>query len=302
MTRPKVDLLIIGGSGLLGSVLIKFFNDAYITYNSTPIENKNAIRLDISDSESLKFLLAKLEPKNIIVTSALTDVDKCEKFPELAYKINRDPFVILTNYLRNHSGRLIQISTDYVFSGERGNYKEEDGRNPINVYGKSKKEAEDIIINSKANYSIIRTSGTFGINASTGKKNFFTWMYDNLRNGIEVKLLQDQIYSPVLNLILAKAIYEIYEGEIPGIIHFSSADSISRLEFGLLVAEKFNLDKGLIKPAAMNQMNWVAKRPKNSSLNNEKALRILNSKPVRVSEELNILKNSLSNGDQASGK
>jgi dTDP-4-dehydrorhamnose reductase len=120
------------------------------------------------------------------------------------------------------NGRLIQISTDYVFSGEKGNYVEEDKRDPINIYGKTKREAEDIIMNSEIDYTIIRTSGIFGINEATGKTNFFLWVYRNLREKREIHLVKDQFYSPTLNTFLARAIKEIYERDLSGIFHFSS--------------------------------------------------------------------------------
>ena len=283
-------VLIIGGSGLLGSKICEIFPDAFATYNITQISRKNTFKLDISDSDSLKFMLDKLDPDTIIVTAALTDVDKCELNPEMAVKINTEPFRYIASYLKKKGGRLIQISTDYVFSGEKGNYIENDERNPVNVYGKTKMEAEDIIINSGINYALIRTSGIFGINESTGKNNFFTWLYSNLRKGNEISLIIDQFYSPVLNSVLAEAIHEIYEKEMDGIIHFSSLDAISRFEFGTLVADIFNLEKGNIHPTRMDNMPWKAKRPKNSSLNNDKAMKMVTKKPITVSQELNIVR------------
>jgi len=283
-------LLILGGSGLLGSKISELFPEAFATYNNTHISKRNTFKLDISDRDSLKFALDKLEPDTIIVTAALTDVDKCEIHPEMAASVNTEPFNYITSYLKQKGGRLIQISTDYVFSGEKGNYSENDERKPVNVYGKTKMEAEDIIINSGINFSLVRTSGIFGSNESTGKNNFFTWIYNNLRTGNEIKLTIDQIYSPVLNSVLAEAIYEIHEREINGIIHFSSLDAISRFKFGTLVAEIFDLRKEHIYPARMEDMTWIAKRPKNSSLSNDKALKMMSIKPVTVSEELYMVK------------
>ncbi|MFP3257399.1 MAG: SDR family oxidoreductase [Candidatus Nanopusillus acidilobi] len=284
------NLIIIGASGLLGSELIKLFPDAIYTYNNTEIKHKNAYRLDITDQESLISLLKRFEIRDIIVTSALTDVDKCEIYPDLAYKINADPFKYITKYLKQVNGRLIQISTDYVFSGEQGNYSEEDFREPINVYGKSKKEAEDIILDSGIEYAIIRTSGIFGINKATGKTNFFLWIYNNLKENKEIYLVSDQYYSPTLNSILARAIREIYDREISGLIHFSSLDKISRLGFGYIVADIFGFDKNLIRETEMKDMKWKAKRPKDSSLNNEKAIKLLDEKPFTVFDEIKSIK------------
>jgi len=284
------NLLIIGGSGLLGSKVFELFPEAFATYNITQISRKNAFKLDISDRDSLKFTLDKLEPDTIIVTAALTDVDKCEMYPETASNVNTEPFKYIVSYLKRHGGRLIQISTDYVFSGEKGNYRESDERKPINVYGKTKMEAEDIIVDSRINFALVRTSGIFGVNESTGKSNFFTWLYSNLKNGNEVRLVTDQIYSPVLNTVLAEAIHEIYESEINGIIHFSSLDAISRFEFGIMMADIFDFNKENIYPARMEDMPWKAKRPKDSSLNNDRALRTMTRKPITVSQELNLIR------------
>jgi dTDP-4-dehydrorhamnose reductase len=281
--------LIIGGSGLLGSVLIDYFPDAFYTYNNTKIEKNNAYKLNILDTESIKFLLEKLYPKIIIVTAALTDVDKCEIDSELAYNINAKPFYIITDYIKKVNGRLIQISTDYVFSGQKGNYKEDDLRYPINIYGKTKMQAEDIIIGSGIDYTIIRTSGIFGINMATGKTNFFLWVYNNLKENKDIYLVNDQYYSPTLNTMLSKAVREIYEKEISGILHYSSLDKISRFEFGNLVAEVSGFDKNLIKETRMEYMNWKAKRPRDSSLNNEKAKKLLNNKPINVIDEIKMI-------------
>jgi dTDP-4-dehydrorhamnose reductase len=133
---------------------------------------------------------------------------------------------------------------------------------------------------------IIRTSGIFGINIATGKTNFFLWVYNNLKENKEIYLVSDQYYSPTLNTVLAKAIKEIYEREISGIIHFSSLDKVSRLEFGKMVAKVFRFDMNLIKETRMEYMNWKAKRPRDSSLNNEKAIKLLNNKPINVKEEI----------------
>jgi dTDP-4-dehydrorhamnose reductase len=140
---------------------------------------------------------------------------------------------------------------------------------------------------------IIRNTGIFGMNMATGKTNFFLWIYNNLKENKEIYLVSDQYYSPTLNTVLAKAIREIYEKEVLGIIHFSSLNKVGRLEFGNIIAEVFGLDKSLIKETRLEYMNWKAKRPRDSSLNNEKAVKLLNNKPIRVIDEIKISKHIL---------
>jgi len=293
MSDMMDKVLIIGGSGLLGSKLVDLFEDVYVTYNSTIIDRKNAYKIDISDTDSLALLLDKLAPKTIIVTAALTDVDKCELNLDLAYKTNTEPFYQITKYLKKVNGKLIQISTDYVFSGNEGNYSENDVREPVNVYGTTKRDAENIIMNSGIDYAIIRTSGIFGINRATGKANFFMWLYERLRENKEVNLVRDQYYSPTINTMLANATREISERNISGSIHFSSIDKINRFDFGNMVAQVFDLDKSLIHETTMKEMKWTAKRPKDSSLNNEKAIRLLYTKPINVLDEIHLIQRDL---------
>ncbi|MEM5819996.1 MAG: sugar nucleotide-binding protein [Candidatus Aenigmatarchaeota archaeon] len=147
-----------------------------------------------------------------------------------------------------------QKSTDYVFSGNESNYRENDNRNPINDYGKTKMNVEDIIMNSHIDYTIIRTSGIFGLNQTTGKTNFFLWVYNSLKDNKEIYLVSDQYYSSTYNSTLANAVKEIVDRDLPGIIHFSSKDRINRYDFGILVADIFNLEKTLIRKTIMEDM------------------------------------------------
>ena len=279
-------VLIIGGSGLLGSALVGLFPNAYFTFNHTEMNVANSFKLDISEQGALELLLEKVRPRTVIVTAAMTDVDRCELDPEMADRINTLPFITIVKYLSRVGGKVIQVSTDYVFSGEAGGYMEYDKREPINVYGKSKMKAEDIIIGSGIDHTIIRTSGIFGARESSGKVNFFLWVYKSLLNGKDISIVKDQYYSPTMNTNLAEAIAEIYDKDIDGILHFSSIDRVSRYDFALLIADAFSLNHDLIKPTLMSKMKWVAKRPRDSSLNSERAMKTLANKPLRVSEAI----------------
>ena len=287
-------VLIIGGSGLMGSALVGLFPNAYFTFNRTEMNIPNSFKLDISEQQALELLLGKVRPETVIVTAAMTGVDMCELDPEMAYRINALPFYTIVKYLSKLGGRIIQVSTDYVFSGEAGRYREYDKREPINVYGKSKMKAEDIIIGSGIDYTIIRTSGIFGIGESSGKVSFFLWVYRSLLSGKEISIVKDQYYSPTLNTSLANAIGEIYSKSIDGILHFSSINRISRYDFALLIAEAFTLKSDLIRPVSMNEMRWTARRPRDSSLSVEKSVTLLEKKPLKVEEEILLTKRQMS--------
>lgn len=159
--------------------------------------------------------------------------------PEMAYRINTLPFYTIVKYLSGVRGRIIQVPTGYVFSGEVGKYRACDKREPINVYGKSKMKGEDIIIDSRIDYTIIRKSGIFGARESSGKVNLFLWVSRSLLNGKEISIVKDQYYSPTMNTNLAEALAEIYGKGIDGVFHFSSIDGINRYDFALLIADTF---------------------------------------------------------------
>ena len=286
-------VLIIGGSGLLGSALVGLFPNAVFTFNRTEMNVPSSFKLDISEQGALELLLEKVKPETVIVTAAMTDVDRCELGPKMAYRINALPFYTIVKYLSKVRGKIIQVSTDYVFSGEAGRYREDDKREPMNVYGKSKMKAEDIIIGSGIDHTIIRTSGIFGARESSGKVNFFLWVYKSLLNGKEISIVKDQYYSPTMNTNLAEAIAEIYDKGIDGVLHFSSIDRISRYDFALLIADAFSLNHNLIKPTLMRNMKWVAKRPRDSSLSVEKSVALLEKKPLKVEEEILLSKEEM---------
>ena len=188
---------------------------------------------------------------------------------------------------------LVYVSTDYVFSGNKGMYTESDGTNPINYYGKTKLEAEKIVQNLMSNWCIVRPSVIYGSVPAAGKVNFVLWVLEKLRKGEQIKIITDQIISPTLNTNLAEMILEVAQKHLTGIYHLSGATPINRYDFASLIAETFDLDKKLIKPATSEEMNWTAKRPKNTSLIVDKASRELNKKPLMIKDALNQLKKEL---------
>jgi len=275
--------LIISGTGLLGSYLVKG-SDFDFTYRSGNYGPKRAHRIDLKELEKIRSFILDNKPKRVILSAALTDVDYCEEHPEEAFKINYEAPSVIAEAVKTYGGYLLFISTDYVFDGQKGLYTEEDTRNPIDVYGKSKELAEKHIESLGIRHAIVRTSAIFGGN--TQKKNFVLWVYKNLKNGVEISVV-NQIISPTLSSYLAKAVLEIVGKEIEGKIHVASKEPLSRVEIARRVKERFNL-KGSFK-VVESVPQWKAKRPKNSSLSVTKAENLLKNKPLSFEESLNEL-------------
>ena len=123
--------------------------------------------------------------------------------------------------------------------------------------------------------------------------NFALWIIERLRRGETVNVLKDQWNSPTLNTNLAEMILEIAERKLTGVYHLAGATRVSRYKFASMIAETFDLDKDLIRPVTMDKLEWIAPRPKDSSLDVLKAMKTLRKKPIRIEEALKRLREEI---------
>jgi dTDP-4-dehydrorhamnose reductase len=290
-------LLITGGSGLLGSkVAEKAILDGYKVYSGFNQHKARAgipVKLDICEKEVTNKVFTELKPEIVVHSAAITNVDKCEEDKELAWKVNAEGTKRIAELSREHGAFLIYVSTDYVFSGKEGTYRETDETKPINYYGATKLEGEKTVAAITAEWCIARPSVIYGSVPAAGKINFVLWVLDKLRAGEQIKIITDQYISPTFNTNLAEMIIEVARRRLTGIYHLSGATPINRYDFARLIAETFELDKNLIEPAKSEEMKWNAERPKNTSLNVEKASRTLSEKPLEIKDALNRLKEEI---------
>jgi len=157
-------LLLTGASGLLGSKIVELAREDYESiplHNTKPL-HPNSLKLDITDQNQVFSLFSKLEPDIVIHTASETNVDKCEAQREQAWRINVEGTHNIAFACSKVGAKLVYISTDYVFDGEKGNYEEEDEPNPMDYYGVTKLEGENQVISHCKNYAILRTSVLYG--------------------------------------------------------------------------------------------------------------------------------------------
>lgn len=287
----KKKILIIGGSGLLGKRLNEFLEktdyEVYATYHQNPIKKKGYFQLNITRKPDVIFIMKKIAPHIIIHTAADTNVDRCEINRKSAYEINVQGTKNVAVASENVGAKLMYISTDYVFDGKKGCYKEIDATNPINYYGVTKFEGEETVKTICSDFIIARTAVVYGYN----KKNFATWIIERLKKGNKINIVDDQYISPTLNVDLAEQLMAIIENDKQGVFHTAGAERINRYEFAIRIANSFDLDKTLINSVKMSDMNWVASRPYDSSLNVSKISRM--KKPYNIRKAIQILKDEM---------
>jgi len=291
-----VKLLITGASGLLGTKLCQIAlrenHQVYAAYSQHKPLYGTPVELNIVEPKAQRKALDKINPEAVVHAAALTDVDRCELEKELAWKTNVEATANLARLCEERDAFFVYVSTDYVFDGEKGLYRETDKPAPINHYGLTKLKGEEAV-QALDKYCIARGSVIYGSTPATGKVNFALWLLDKLRKKEEVKIIIDQWNSPTLNISMAEMIIETLEKRTTGTFHLAGATRLSRCEFAQRFAETFNLDPKYITPVQSKQIKWVARRPRDSSLNVKKAEHELTNKPLGIHEALKEMKKEI---------
>jgi dTDP-4-dehydrorhamnose reductase len=291
LNTRKRKLLVTGASGLLGNKIVELTKNDYtaIPLHKTKPLHSNSLKLDITDATEVLNLFHKLKPDKVIHTASETNVDRCETEKEHTWKINVEGTRNIALASSKVGAKLVYISTDYVFDGEKGNYEERDEPNPINNYGFTKLEGEKQVIQYCQEYVILRTSVLYGWHP--WKQNFATWIINTLKQNKELTVVEDHYNTPTLADNLAEMALEAVQKDLQGLYHASGSERISRYEFAKQITKEFNLNQSLIKPIKMSQLTaWIAKRPRDSSLNTDKIQKQLKTKPLNITEGLMTMK------------
>lgn len=284
-------VLITGGSGLLGAKLREVFEenkyDVYALFHSKPITRKNYFQIDITQKDDVFHVLKKISPDVVVHTAAYTNVDGCEKDKGTAFAVNVQGTENVASATEKLHAKFVYISTDYVFNGNKGRYKEEDATDPIDYYGVTKLEGEKSVTNVCSDFVIARPSVIYG----AVKINFVTWAIDMLKKKKNFNIVNDQYVSPTFNGDLAEQLVALIDQDETGIFHTAGGERISRYDFVKSIADIFNFEETFINPIKMEDMNWIARRPKDSSLDVSKISKY--KKPYLIRESLTLFKEEI---------
>lgn len=291
-------LLITGSNGLLGQKLVKLLaNVSGIEIFATSLgENRiklitdfNYQSLDITNRTELLKIFNQFKPNVVINTAAMTNVDLCEDKKEECWDLNVNAVKYLIEACQNNNTHLIHLSTDFVFDGENGPYKEEDQPNPLSYYGESKYEAEKLLQDSNIKWTIVRTIIVYGVVEDMSRSNIVLWAKQALEKGSPLTIVDDQFRMPTLAEDLAYACWQIAERGLKGIYHISGKDFMSVLDLVNRVADFYHLDKSIISPIKSATLNQAAKRPPKTGFILDKAIKDLEYSPCTFEEGLAIL-------------
>lgn len=244
-------VLITGGKGMLAWSLVATAKGK--------VWAPSKEELDITQPSSIEKAFAAYQPEGVINTAAFTKVDLCEVEQERALKVNMEGVSLLASLCQKTGACLVQISTDYVFGGEKSQpYREDDLAHPINFYGKTKLLGEQ---QAKIcpHHLIVRVSWLFG----PGKSNFVTFVKEKLERGETVFAVTDQTSRPSYTLHVAKALWELLENQARGTFHVANEGFTTRYHQALKVAEYLNLPKEKVKPVTTQEL-FAQKAPRPS--------------------------------------
>jgi dTDP-4-dehydrorhamnose reductase len=294
-------VLICGSNGLLGQRLALMlgheteYEVLHTSHHRLFVLDRHLFdftQLDITNKGDVKSLVTSFRPDIIVNAAAMTNVDVCETQRELAWKVNVVGVENLVEVARRLNSLLIQISTDYVFDGKNGPYKETDRANPVNYYGKTKLAGENVILAGGISSAILRTIVVYGTGINI-KNNFALWVISSLREAKNICCVDDQIGNPTHVSDLAANVLKVIEQGRTGLFHIGGADAVSRNEFAVKAAEVFGLSASLIQRTKSSDLHQTAMRPLVTSLVTMKAEKDLDYHPMTLVQGLELLKREL---------
>jgi dTDP-4-dehydrorhamnose reductase len=287
-----MKIILTGSSGLLGTDISRVAEKKNIILTGicrNPVK-KNEISADIRTKDAIA-KIANLDFDCIIHSAAWRDPDECERNKKAAHAINVSATDELAKIAKAKNAFFFFISTDYVFSGEQAPYKEDSPHCPVNYYGETKAEAENIVM-KLAKFAILRIPILYGLAAGLAKSALLASTMNALHSKKTWDMEDSIVRFPTYTGDVAEAIFFILEKKLEGIFHFSGEDEKTRYKISLDFAEIFNLDaSGIIR--IPNPPASEARRPRNSHLSMDKILNHGFPHPIHFKERISMLKEEI---------
>ena len=291
--------MVTGSNGLLGGFLIPVLRSKGYRILATgkgPCrlpeswfdEQVIYMPLDITDGMSVMTFMNEHKPRKIIHAAAMTQADDCERDPVGCWNVNVTATRFLIDAAKTTDASMLYVSTDFVFDGEGGPYKETDQPAPVNFYGCSKLAAERAVMASGLDWSIVRTVLVYGRSDHQARSNIMTWVRDKLTTRTPINVVDDQLRTPTWAGDLALGISLVAEHNAGGIWHISGADLLTPYEMAVKTANYLNLDISLMTRVTAESFSQPARRPLKTGFMIDKAQRELGYTPVSFEKGLEL--------------
>lgn len=258
-------VLIIGASGFIGK---KLFNIGKSQKNvelfGTAFKGTNSVlfHLDVRNAKEVDVVVHRVQPDTIIYACGVSNVDRAEMEQELTDDLNSNALRYIAHCFQGH---LIYLSTHYVFDGTNPPYSKNDAVSPVNYYGKSKSNGENLTKKLFPKYSIVRMATLYGYNDAHDRKTFVTQVIHELSIDKPLYIDNEMGRSPILIDEVGEHIFELVRGKRLGVFQFAAETSITKYAWARAIAREFGYDPGLIHSLQEHpeKIQPIAKRSKN---------------------------------------
>ena len=275
-----MEKVLVIGNGFLGGAVARVARLA--GHDAATVSRGGDMPVDIREIGTVERAVRETDPDALINCAAVTELDKIEADPKEAYDVNAYGAENVAKVASTHSKRLVHVSTDSVFDGEKGGYSETDIPAPVNEYAKSKRLGEELVKGASDDYVVIRTNfyGDF-----PGGRSLFNWILDNLRASRKFGGFADIVFNPMEVENLSAGLLELAGSKYTGILHVGSDRAYSKYEFARTIAERLGYDASLVSRSE-SAGRAGARRPRNTTLDTSLAKRMMKSRPVGLEQWL----------------
>lgn len=263
-------ILVTGASGLLGGYVLRHLSrtqHAVTAWSGSQSGQRFGIRLNpvpLTDPELVGQALSAVRPDAIVHVAAAASVATCFQSPESAWRVNVDATRELVRLAKELPARFLFVSTDLVFDGRNGNYRESDEPRPLSIYGQTKLAAEQAVLDY-GRAAVVRVSLLFGPGLG-GRRSFFDEQVAALRERRSCKLFSDEWRTPLAFSTAASALSEIAESNFTGLLHLGGPERMSRLEMGLRLAQFLDIHEPSVEVVTRDSLDAGEPRPRDVSL------------------------------------
>lgn len=267
-----MHILVTGGSGTVGWTILDRLapdHDLYFTYLNNNVFHPFAgsHHLNIQKRNAVFEHISNLSPDVIVHSAAMTDVDACETNPQQAREINVEGTQHILDAAGTVGASVVFLSTSFVFDGRKEKFGVDDNPNPINIYGRTKFNAEKRVESSDVSTAILRTDQPYGAVKPWQSRTMVQWILNELSANKSTQIFDDWYNNPTYLPDVGDVCKKVIEDQHTGIFHVVGPDYINRLDWAKLIATEFGYDTSKIVPTQSKSANLPAERP-NVNLDN----------------------------------